>query len=129
MEAVLDPIPVLCVITQAPEGVQQAFDLLESKLTTLRHRRFYGAFFYRTKEYRACVGTKEGEGPETLGLAEWTIPGGKYKSLKVYDWQSKVSRFPEIFDEMTKGEKVDAERPSLEYYRSMTECILYLPID
>jgi hypothetical protein len=129
MEAILEPIPVMSVITKAPEGVQEAFDTLESKLSSRRHRRFYGVFFYSTKEYRACVRIEDDEKPETLGLAGWTIPGGKYKSQRLYDWQSKVSKFPEIFDEMVKGERVDSTRPSVEYYRSMTECVLYLPIE
>jgi hypothetical protein len=129
MEAILEPIPVMCVITRAPEGVQEAFDILESKLSSRRHRRFYGVFFHSTKEYRACVRIEDGEKPMTLGLTGWTIPGGKYKSQRLHDWQSKVSEFPEIFNEMVKGEKVDPTRPSLEYYRSMTECVLYLPIE
>jgi len=129
VEVIQDPIPVMYIITKAPEGVQGAFDLLESKLSTRRHRRFYGVFFYSTKEYRACVRIEEGDVPETLGIPQWTIPGGKYKAQKLYDWQSKVSRFPEIFSEMVKGERVDSTRPSIEYYRSMTECILYMPIE
>lgn len=108
MEVFLDPIPVMCIITKAPgPEVQEAFDTLESKLSTRRHRRFYGVFFHGTGEYRACVGIEDGEKPETLGLTGWTIPGGKYKSQRLYDWQSKVSRFPDIFAEMVKGEKVD----------------------
>jgi hypothetical protein len=103
--------------------------VLESKLSTRRHRRFYGAFFHITGEYRACVRIEDGEEPETLGLLGWTIPGGKYKSQELHDWRSRIPEFPEIFAGMIKGEKVDSTRPSVEYYRSMTECVLYLPIE
>jgi hypothetical protein len=130
MEVTLDPVPVMYIITRAPGvGVQKAFDTLESKFPTRRHRRFYGAFFHSTNEYRACVTIEDGDKPETLGLLGWTIPGGKYKSQKLRDWQSRISEFPEIFAEMIRGENVDSSRPSVEYYRNLTECILYLPIE
>lgn len=130
MEVFLDPIPVMYVTTKAPgPEVQKAFDTLESKLSTLTHRRFYGVFFHRTGEYRACVRIEDSEKPEALGLTGWIISGGKYKSKRLFDWQSKVASFPDIFAEMVKGVKVDSTRPSVEYYRSMTECVLYLPIE
>jgi hypothetical protein len=39
----------------APNAAPAAFEELERKLGNLRGRKFYGAFFPREDEYRACV--------------------------------------------------------------------------
>jgi hypothetical protein len=109
-------------------GASRAFSKLESKLPTLSGRRFYGTFNPFTGEYRACVKVVEGENAESFGLENWTIPGGKYVSQRVSDWNSKLGELPGIFDKLAKGRKVDRSRPSIEYYRSKTELIIYLPV-
>ena len=110
------------------KGAKEAFDTLESKLPSLKGRRFYGAYDPQTREYRACVVMVQGEDPLSLGLDSWTIPGGTYVTKKVINWSSKIMQLPQIFDEMASDRKVDPGRPSVEYYRSKSELVLYLPV-
>lgn len=53
-----------------------AFQRLEALVGT-RGRKFYGAFYPREKEYRACVVTKDGDDVHALGLEEGALPGGR----------------------------------------------------
>jgi hypothetical protein len=129
MDATLDPIPVMTV--KAPggtKGAKQAFESLESKLPSHRGRRFYGIYNPLTREYRACVALIPGEKAENMGLESWTIPGGRFVKRKVSDWTSNVQLIPQILDEMASGRIVDPKRPSVEFYRSESELILYLPV-
>jgi hypothetical protein len=70
----------------------------------------------------------QGEDPESLRFDRWTIPGGTYVMKKIINWNSKILQLPQIFDEMASGRKVDPGRPSVEYYRSQSELVLYLPV-
>ena len=129
MDTTLEPIRVMYVrAASAPVGVQRAFDELESKLSTMKGRRFYGTFDMKTKEYRACVEQVEGDDPVSLGLATCTIPGGRYVRQKVDDWGSKLHQIPQLFEGMAQGRRADPSRPSLEFYRSRSELVLYLPV-
>jgi hypothetical protein len=110
------------------KGASRAFETLESRLTTLRGRKFYGTYNPFTGEYRACVRAAEGENSESMGLEGWTVPGGKYASQKVQDWGSRLGELPQIFDKLASGRIVDKSRPSIEYYRSEEELIIYLPL-
>ena len=70
-----DEIAVMFIRT--PDDVEAfgpAFERLEG-LVGLRGRKFYGAFYPREKEYRACVEVKEGDDPEALGLESRDAPG------------------------------------------------------
>ncbi|HZY94318.1 MAG TPA: hypothetical protein VFE98_05570 [Candidatus Bathyarchaeia archaeon] len=59
---------------------------LESKLTSLRGRKFFGHFNPDTDEYRACVAIVDGDPkPEAIGFSKWRIPGGKYVYEKIND--------------------------------------------
>lgn len=125
----MDQIRVMFVKAKAgTAGAKEAFDTLESKLSSLRGRRFYGAYDPLTREYRACVETIQDENAASLGLESWIIPGGKYMTRKVNDWHLKIRELPQMFEEMARSCEVDLTRPSLEHYRSERELILYLPI-
>jgi hypothetical protein len=125
----IDPIKVMYArAVGGARNAKRAFDALESKLPTLRGRRFYGAYDRTSGEYRACVRMVPEDDPAALGLDVWTIPGGTYSKLKVIDWGSKLHLLPHLFDGMAEGRKVDPDRPSLEFYRSESELVLYLPV-
>jgi hypothetical protein len=128
-DKVIDSIPVMYVKAKGgTAGAKDAFDVLESKLPTRRGRRFYGAFFYEANDYRACVEKIEGEDAKAMSLEDWVIPGGRYATTKVTNWNSKLPQLTDIFMKLGSDRKVDETRPSVEYYRSMTELILYFPV-
>jgi hypothetical protein len=109
------------------KGASQAFETLEARLPSLKGRRFYGTYSPFTGEYRACVRI-EGEDPKSMGFDDWTIPGGKYARQRVLDWSSKVGELPQIFEKLASGRAVDKSRPSIEFYRSDRELIIYFPV-
>jgi len=114
------------------KGPSEAFRRLEGKLPTLRGRKFYGAFrlLETGEEYYACVERLPGEDAHALGVEEATIPGGLYVRRKLTDWQALVDagKLPEIGKEMVQAYPLDKSRPELEYYRSMHELHLLMPV-
>lgn len=111
-------------------GPPEAFALLESKLSTLKGRRFYGSFQVsdRGEEYFACVVRTASDDPIALNVETGKIPGGLYARRTLVDWESKISSLPILFDEMGRLHDADPTRPSLEFYRSQSELQLLLPV-
>lgn len=112
------------------KGPSAAFNLLESKLPTLKGRKFYGTFEFKPdgEEYYACVARIDSDDPEKMQLETGTIPGGLYLRGKLMDWEKNLSKLPSLFEEMARTHDVDPKRPSLEYYRSQAELLLFLPV-
>jgi hypothetical protein len=113
-----------------PQGAQAAFNALESRLPSMKGRKLYGTFMPAEGDYRACAAVMEGDDPEALGLITWTIPGGTYARSKLADWTQHVEEIGRIFATMSDeaGDRYDASRPSIEFYRSHDEAILLLPL-
>lgn len=113
-------------------GPAEAMHRLESKLPSLKGRKFYGTFRRKPdgEEYFACVERTPSDDPATMGLEVGTIPGGLYIRRKVFDWEQVIAdgRLPTIFEEMVAAYPVDGSRPDIEYYRSMTELHLLVPV-
>jgi hypothetical protein len=127
MEVSLDPIEVMYVVAEGgPQGAPAAFDVLESRLQNLRGRKFYGTFL--RGEYRACVAIQPGDDPRALGLATWTIPGGKFERRKLTDWQDRIPEIGATFISMAREFDAEESRPSVEFYRSTRELVLFLPV-
>jgi hypothetical protein len=114
------------------KGPKAAFDALESKLPSLKGRRFYGTYRMLDdgEEYYACVEKLPAEDAAALGLEAGTIPGGRYVRRRVWDWESVVAagRMKEVSDEFARGYDLDPDRPSIEFYRSMQELQILLPL-
>ena len=127
----LQEIPVLRVKADMKrKGPSAAFNLLESKLPTLKGRKFYGTFQPRPdgEEYYACVARIDSDDPEKMGLETGVIPGGLYARRRFPDWEKNLSKLPATFEEMARTNDVDPSRPSLEFYRSQAELLLFLPV-
>ncbi len=74
-EVELEDISVMWFVAKdGPSGARAAFDELESKLPSLRGRKFYGT--YHEGEYRACVAMNEGDDPHAIKLSTWVIREG-----------------------------------------------------
>lgn len=125
----LEPIKILFVrSTNGPIGANEAFNKLESKLPTLKKRKFYGIFFGNPEEYWACVAQTATDDPEQMGLETGTIPGGKYAQKAVVNWHDHIALLEKTFKQLAEQYTFDSSRPSIEYYRSITEVVLRLPI-
>jgi len=112
------------------KGPSAAFNLLESKLPTLKGRKFYGTFQFTPdgEEYYACVARIDSDDPGKMQLETGVIPGGGYVRTKLSDWEKKIAQLPSLFEEMARTHDVDPTRPSLEFYRSQTELQLFVPV-
>ncbi len=117
------------------KGPPAAFGLLESRLPTLRGRRFYAAIQPSPdggEEYWACVARVDADDPAKMQLETGVIPGGWYARRKVLDWEKVVDegRLPAMFDDMVRAEEAnfDPSRPSVEFYRSQEELLLMVPV-
>ena len=74
MEVVVDDVAVMYVESTAGiAGGPKAFNDLESRLATLKGRKFYGTFHYPHGPYRACVALQEDDDAGSLGLATWCV--------------------------------------------------------
>ena len=114
------------------KGPKDAFAVLESKLPTLKNRRFFGTIRDREDEleYYACVERLATEDPTALGLEAGTVPGGRYVRRRIWDWESVVAagKMQEVSKEFARGYLLDPDRPTIEFYRSMKELHLLLPL-
>ena len=127
----LPEMPVLRVKADMKgKGPSGAFNLLESKLPTIKGRKFYGTFQPKPdgEEYYACVVRIDSDDAEKMQLETGVIPGGWYARSKLMDWEKNLSKLAGIFEEMARTHDVDPKRPSLEFYRSHVELHLFLPV-
>ncbi len=85
----------------------------------MRGRKFYGTFQPPAGPYRACTAIGPGDDATALGLPTWVIPGGH--------WQTRMKEIGEAFRSMAEEGERDASRPSIEFYRSEKDLVLFLP--
>jgi hypothetical protein len=129
----LAPIPVLRVRADwSGGGPAAAMAIVESKLSTLKGRKFYGTFrpTPEGEEYFACVARVDSDDPTLLGLEAGEIPGGWYARRKIRDWERDISQLAVQFKEMVRilGDNVDPSRPDIEFYRSQAEMLVFVPV-
>lgn len=125
-EAILTDVTVMYLTAENMEKIPETFRKLEASLPSMKGRKFYGTFHKGI--YKACVAIKDGDNPSELGLETEIIPGGKYVSGKMDNWQEQIGKIGQWFMDMTKQCDVDETRPSIEFYRSMKELVMYLPV-
>ncbi len=129
MRVMLEDIEVMHVVAEGGvSGARAASGELESRLPDMRGRKFYGATFDPDTDYRACVALRDGDDPEAMGLETWTIPGGAYERKKIENRTELTELIAGKFEEMSTEHPGDATRPSIEFYRSQRETILFWPV-
>jgi hypothetical protein len=113
-------------------GPAEAMQKLESKLPSIKGRKFYGVFriLPEGEEYFACVERIPTDDAIAMGLDEGRIPGGLYIRRKVFDWSRVIAegKLPLVSKDMVRHYDVDKTRPEIEYYRSMTELHIFIPV-
>ena len=113
-------------------GPAEAMHRLEAKLPSLKGRRFYGTFrlLPEGEEYFACVERVASDDPASMALEVGKIPGGLYIRRKVLDWEKVIAarQLGPIFEAMVDYYNSDRTRPTVEYYRSMSELHLLVPV-
>ncbi len=125
-ESILKNVKVMYVTADSMEKIKDAFNKLEAAMPSMKGRKFYGTFYKGV--YKACAAVRDDDDPSAIGLPTETIPGGKYVSGKMDNWQEQIGNIGNWFMDMTKKVNWDESRPSIEFYRSMTELIMYLPV-
>jgi hypothetical protein len=129
VEVVLEPVTVMYVEAEGGlSGIRQSWSKLESRLPSLKGRKFYGTYYVANNTYRACVAITNETEPDAANLPTWTIPGGKYLREKIDGWSSRPEVMGETFESMSGERDSDLTRPSIEFYKSQREVILLLPI-
>jgi DNA gyrase inhibitor GyrI len=109
-------------------AIQRAWAEFETAVG-LKGRKFFGAFYDETGEYRVCTQLKEGDDPKALGFELGTLPGGPYLRARLQGEPPAIyNRIQPTFEEMAKQATVDAARPSIEFYRSRDVIDLLLPV-
>lgn len=123
-----EPVAVMYVAGERsrpiPEQAAGAFEALESDLASFKGRRFYGAVV--DGEYRACVAVEPRD--EGLPLARWTLPGGRYRRIRIADWEAHRDEIGTVVAELRARCDSDPGRPVIEYYRSQRELQVLGPV-
>lgn len=127
----LPEIKVMYVVSEdGAAGARNAFDKLESNLPTLKGRKFYGVIFGIPPEdkYWASVELNESDKPDGISYIVGIIPGGKYARERINNWNENLNLIGEAFKQLSQKYEVDPSRPAIEFYRSMKDMLVRLPI-
>jgi hypothetical protein len=97
-----------------PSGLKTAWDGLESRLSSLKGRKFYGASRYEGSEmvYFAGVVPTGDEEVAALGLPTMTIKGGKYARAKLLDWSKHTDEIGSSAGILPQSIGVASTRPA-----------------
>jgi hypothetical protein len=128
-QVVREPVEVMFIRTN--DDVAEfgpAWQRLEELVGT-RGRKFFGAFYPATQEYRVCVQIQQGDDPTALGLETGTLPAGRYLRERIRgEPPALYERIAPTFQELLKHATSDETRPSIEFYRRHDEIDLLLPV-
>ena len=127
----LPEIKIMYVVSKnGVVGSSQAFNKLESYLPTLKGRKFYGLVFGvpPNDTYWASVALIDLDNPEKEGMQIGAIPAGKYVQERINNWNNNTSLIGQTFQKISKQYTIDSSRPSIEFYRSMRDMLIRLPI-
>jgi hypothetical protein len=121
---------IVCRAAEFPAGIKDSWERLESKLASLKGRKFYGLTRFEEGHlvyYAGLQPVDEGES-EALGFPTMTLKGGKYARVKLMDWNNHADEIGPIFDELMETYKKDPNGPTVEFYCSHTELHLMIPL-
>jgi hypothetical protein len=124
-----EPTPVLFVRCADDLPEMQVTWARFEELVGLRGRKFYGAYYPETKEYRVCAQVRDGDDAEALGVESGELPGGHYLRARLRGEPPAVyERIGPTFEALIRSAAPDESRPSIEFYRRRDEIDLLLPV-
>lgn len=105
---------------------------LESRLPSIKGRKFYGAFRIvpEAAEYFACVSKSAREDSASMKLEGGQIPGGRHIRHRLFEGSKATAerKLTSVSQDRARYYDVDRTRPELEYHRCMEELHLLLPL-
>ena len=121
---------IVCRATEFPTGIKDSWERLESKLASLRGRKFYGLTFFEDGQLVYYAGLQPIDEREinALGFPTLKLKGGKYARVRLLDWNNHADEISPIFDELMEKYKKEPNGPTVEFYRSNTELHLMIPL-
>jgi hypothetical protein len=121
---------IVCRANEFPAGIKNSWERLESKLDSLKGRKFYGLTYFEGDHlvYYAGLQPLDEEEVTALGFPTLTLKGGKYARVKLMDWNNHADEIGPILDELMETYKKDPGGPTVEFYRSQSELHLMIPI-
>lgn len=110
-----------------PDGVQQAWQALHQKLSTVKGRHFYGVS-HGTKNgnivYKACVEEGFPGEAEGAGCERFVLPGGEYLGEAIQDFMQHLPKIGETFRALLARDDYDkANGKCIERYVNDTEVV------
>ncbi len=121
---------VVCRAEVFPEDIKGAWQRLESKLDSLKGRKFYGLTYVEESglAYYAALEPLDDAEVVALGYPTRVLKGGKYARVKLPDWEQHADEIAPIFEELMERYHKDPQGPSVEFYRSQAELLLMIPV-
>ncbi len=131
--SVVDLPDMRLVISRAavfPDDIKGAWQRLESKLDSLKGRKFYGLTYMEESglAYYAALEPLDEAEVAALGYPTRVLKGGKYARVKLPDWEQHADEIGPILQELMQRYHKDPEGPSVEFYRSQAELLLMIPV-
>jgi hypothetical protein len=120
----------VCRAAEFPAGIKDSWERLESRLASLRGRKFYGLTFFEEGQlvYYAGLEPMDENESVSLGFPMMTLKGGKYARVKLMDWPEHADEIGPILGELMEAYEKDAQGPTVEFYRSQSELHLMIPL-
>jgi predicted transcriptional regulator YdeE len=114
---------------QEPE-IKAAWQTLESRLSSLKGRKFYGACYKEESEFVYYAGLEplDTREIELLGFQTLTVKGGKYARVRLADWHNHTDQIGPIFDHLRETLPTNRSGPNIEHYRSQRVLDLLVPL-
>ncbi len=121
---------VVCRAEEFPEDIKGAWQRLESKLDSLKGRKFYGLTYVDESglAYYAALEPLDDAEVTALGYPTRVLKGGKYARVKLPDWEQHTDEIGPILEELMQRYHKDPQGPSVELYRSQAELLLMIPV-
>jgi len=106
-----------------PQGIGETFNSLTKTLPKAFTRSYYG-ISEMTGEGMIYLATStelyEGEA-DNYHFHRYIVPKGKYLATIVKDWRNKIPTLKTVFNQMMQDDRVDKQKPCIEWYKDEDE--------